>query len=850
MKKKMYKSKKQWVVAGISGIALITATSIGQSVLAEDIKGDTQITPTLVNQPTHLGEETSQADLTPIKSTSNSTEFVTNKPLTSEPSINTETIGTKSEKNESQLRSEPIVKEKASLNFQPTALKQVVTNPASVEVTPTVTYASHISKVGWQKNVGENEVSGLVGLPNQLEAIKIDLQIPANQTGDINYSSLVKGQGWQTAVVNGQISGTVGKSTPIEAISIRLTGELSVNNDIYYRVYVKNMGWLKWASNGQNAGTSLLNTPLEAYEVMILKKGQFQDSLFNAASYPKPLLNYQVFIEKTGWQNYVTEGGTSGTVGKSKQIEAVKVNLSSTEYGNIVYKTHVQNKGWLSPVTTDQISGLVGESKQVEAIQIALTGQLANRYDIVYRAHVQNIGWQAWVKNNQIAGTTGISKQIEALEIKLIEKANVILSNAKSSFIEFVKPKMTYKTYVEKMGWQNPVTDGLTSGTTGQSKQVEGLLVTLDNKSFGDITYKVHLQNIGWMTNVISNQIAGLPGQGKQIEAIQLGLTGILAERYDIYYRAHVQNVGWQSWTRNNLTAGTVGQSKQIEALQIKLVEKPLQNVALLINQSAKKGTADVLFTKGLNSKDIKQVKLAVWSLADKSNIFYYTAPTLVNGETLIHINENNHKYLSGKYNVLAYTYYQDGSHEEINVGTTYFNAPTTTVYYNQKAFPWGSKVYGNYYFGPTGCVPTSLAMIFSSLTGTSILPSQVGDYLYNKTNEFNKGGNYGTTSKGLQSAVKAFGFQATNLSTQAMLVSALQAGHHVAFAIQNNIFVRSGSHEMVLKGNNNGNAYVYDPYTKELCGWYSVNTLWNQKSTDPDDNMNIAAPFFMITTI
>ena len=41
--------------------------------------------------------------------------------------------------------------------------------------------------------------------------------------------------------------------------------------------------------------------------------------------------------------------------------------------------------------------------------------------------------------------------------------------------------------------------------------------------------------------------------------------------RNGIEYRAHVQSYGWQDWKKNGETAGTTGQTKRLEAVQIRL---------------------------------------------------------------------------------------------------------------------------------------------------------------------------------------------------------------------------------------------------------------------------------------
>ena len=63
-------------------------------------------------------------------------------------------------------------------------------------------------------------------------------------------------------------------------------------------------------------------------------------------------------------------------------------------------------------------------------------------------------------------------------------------------------------------------------------------------------------------------------GKGKRVEAIQVNLTGEMAEHYDVYYRVHAQHFGWLDWAKNGQSAGTEGLAKQLEAIEIVLVEK------------------------------------------------------------------------------------------------------------------------------------------------------------------------------------------------------------------------------------------------------------------------------------
>ncbi|HFH8540389.1 TPA: C39 family peptidase [Streptococcus agalactiae] len=170
-------------------------------------------------------------------------------------------------------------------------------------------------------------------------------------------------------------------------------------------------------------------------------------------------------------------------------------------------------------------------------------------------------------------------------------------------------------------------------------------------------------------------------------------------------------------------------------------------------------------------------------------------------------------------------------------------------AYYNQRDAIWASY-YGNGSFAATGCVPASLAMVFTELARRGITPTQVADYLYHNTNYFNKTFS-GTSAHGIVAATKHFGFVPTQLASQSAIIEALQSGHHVVGAVQNNKFSPWGvgySHEVVMRGYSNGNTYIYDPYNRANIGWYPLASLWAEQSQDKDDRA-LGAPFFKIIT-
>ena len=144
----------------------------------------------------------------------------------------------------------------------------------------------------------------------------------------------------------------------------------------------------------------------------------------------------------------------------------------------------------------------------------------------------------------------------------------------------YTAPTVSYRTHVQNVGWQSYVSNGAMTGTSGRSLRLEGINIKLSGGSLasgdltGGITYRTHVQNIGWQSWVSNNAMAGTSGRSLRLEAIQIKLTGTLADHFDIYYRVHAQNIGWMNWAMNGQEAGTSGYSYRLEALQIVIVKK------------------------------------------------------------------------------------------------------------------------------------------------------------------------------------------------------------------------------------------------------------------------------------
>lgn len=134
-------------------------------------------------------------------------------------------------------------------------------------------------------------------------------------------------------------------------------------------------------------------------------------------------------------------------------------------------------------------------------------------------------------------------------------------------------PSVVYQTHVQTIGWQGWKKDGEMSGTSGQSKRLEGINIKLENLN-GNVEYKTHVQSIGWQGWKSNGAMAGTSGQSKRLEAIKIKLSGEEANQYDIYYRVHAQSYGWLDWAKNGEAAGSEGYSKRLEGIEIRLVKK------------------------------------------------------------------------------------------------------------------------------------------------------------------------------------------------------------------------------------------------------------------------------------
>ena len=270
-----------------------------------------------------------------------------------------------------------------------------------------------------------------------------------------------------------------------------------------------------------------------------------------------------------------------------------------------------------------------------------------------------------------------------------------------------------------------------------------------------------------------------------------------------------------------------------------------------ITNVNSEAGSFTVVVDQAPQGRQIKNIRVAVWSESNQGNLSWYnTAPTGTHTE--INVSTVNHKNLIGNYTTHVYVDYVDNTEDGFNLGETAL-APRNrrvepqTTYYSQRDPRWASKWYGVSNMDQSGCVPTSLAMTFTDILGTTVSPTTVADYLYYNTNSFNKTSVAGTDAEGIVSASKNWGLKSNMLSSISSIASALLSGQHVLAAVGASQFINYPyTHEIVLHGYDNGKTYVRDPFNAANNGWYSLDYIHGVKSTDPMDT-KLGAPFFSI---
>ena len=443
-----------------------------------------------------------------------------------------------------------------------------------------IQYEAHVSNIGWMSSKRDGSTAGTTGQSKAVEDLKVSILNP-EEDGSVQIDAHVSGIGWQGwDTPSASEGGTTGQGRAVEAVRLRLTGSLAKDYDVYYRVHASNIGWMAWAKDGEEAGTTGFGRSVEAVQIRLVKKGDAAPSSDGAnvdyAFKKKPMsLTYRAHVSNVGWQGAVSDGATAGTTGRGLALEDLKLSIDSSDYSDgsaVQVDAHVSGigwQGWDTPSASE--GGTTGQGRAVEAVRLRLTGSLAKDYDVYYRVHASNIGWMAWAKDGEEAGTTGMSCSLEAVQIKLIKKGASHPDTTGYSHLEL--PTVTYSSQA-KGAWQNSVSAGEVSGTTGKGISITGFSAKITSFVAGGINYQLHLSNAGWTSGKSNGDQLSSATESNPVEAIKVSLSGDLATYFDVWYRVHIENVGWLGWTKNGAVAGSTGYGAHVQAVQVRITRK------------------------------------------------------------------------------------------------------------------------------------------------------------------------------------------------------------------------------------------------------------------------------------
>lgn len=215
------------------------------------------------------------------------------------------------------------------------------------------------------------------------------------------------------------------------------------------------------------------------------------------------------------------------------------------------------------------------------------------------------------------------------------------------------------------------------------------------------------------------------------------------------------------------------------------------------------------------------------------SNSFYFYVENDSNGGSVGLMAANRTITLGSK------TLYIDGS------GYIYRSDISNIPYLSQVDYRWRNTSIGYSTIGSSGCLPSTAAMIINYYKGTNYTPVDIARQLYS-AGYMNTPTYFGSTSDSYKVVQDNYGLSYQNNLSYSQLIGCLKGGKLVAAAVGKGDFVYGYgiTHVILLAGYNNGYVYVYDPLDPYKNGYYSIDSIWQQQSSDYGDLQN-GGPFF-----
>ena len=248
---------------------------------------------------------------------------------------------------------------------------------------------------------------------------------------------------------------------------------------------------------------------------------------------------------------------------QGKTFNSIPELLTNTDGDSDVYsKEPAPEKAEITLKYLDENEKEIHESKIV-------TGLIGESYDVGNEEYQLKIDGYL-LDDSRLPKTKGTFQETEQTIVFYYKK---VASRTKKTVDN---PSVLYKSYVQKTGWQDFVKNGELSGSTDQKNTIEAVEVKLEDiDENSGIEYRTATKQEGWEKQFTTDsQMSGVPESGKKLEAIQLRLTGEIAETHDVFYRVTSETLGKLGWAKNGESAGTENLDYGLQSIEVKLVEK------------------------------------------------------------------------------------------------------------------------------------------------------------------------------------------------------------------------------------------------------------------------------------
>ncbi len=250
-------------------------------------------------------------------------------------------------------------------------------------------------------------------------------------------------------------------------------------------------------------------------------------------------VNVSAHVQNIGWMDPVGSGKVAGTTGRGLNLEALRISLevdgatSQEQVANALsVEAHVSNVGWQAAVGNGGTAGTTGQARAVEALRVRLSADLSARYTVWYRVHSAEFGWLGWACDGADAGSAGYGRAVQAVQVAVLPKGDPAPGDTTCPFKNRSDDpaSISVRSHTSNIGWMSPVGSGSVSGTTGRGLPMEALEAQLGWYGHsGSIELRGHVSNVGWQQ--WSKGHCGTTGKSQRLEAVQIRLTGEAADK-------------------------------------------------------------------------------------------------------------------------------------------------------------------------------------------------------------------------------------------------------------------------------------------------------------------------------